>query len=179
VSRTLLPAVATTMIIVLSGTVADGAQLPAVKTTAQRVPPATAPHPPRQRSATARRSAPHHKNAKPPALSRVQVALQGAPDLAAAVTVRLPAGVDLMEVAAGFQNLDQFVAAVNASRTLGIPMRDLRRRMVADRMPLLLALQDLRPRSNYRADARRAEDEAAAMIRPTDAPALTLANRKS
>ena len=177
-SRTLLPAVATTVIIVLSGAAADGAQGPAVATTTPRVNPAPAPHQPRQRPGVAR-PAPRRRTAKPPTLSRVQVALQGAPDLAAAVRVRLPAGADLMEVSAGFQSLDQFVAAVNASRTLGIPMRDLRRRMVADRMPLLLALQDLRPRSNYRADARRAEDEAAAMIGPTGAPALTLANRKS
>ncbi len=92
--------------------------------------------------------------------------------------VRLPAGVDLMEVSAGFQNLGQFVAAVNASRTLGIPMRDLKRRMVADRMPLLLALQDIRPKSNYRAAARRAEEEAAAMMAPGQTPTLTLATGK-
>jgi hypothetical protein len=179
VAHTLLPAVATTMIIVLSGTVADGAQVTAVDTTAPRLPAASAPHQPRQRPGGVRRSAPPRKAAKPPTLSRVQVALQRAPILAAEVKDRLPAGADLMEVSAGFQNLGQFVAAVNASRALGIPMRDLRRRMVADRMPLLLALQDLRPRSNYRGDARRAEDEAAAMIAPAAEPALTLANRKS
>ena len=108
----------------------------------------------------------------------VQIALQHTPTLASAVMVRLPAGVDLMEVSAGFQDLGQFVAAVNASRTLGIPMRDLKRRMVADRMPLLLALQDIRPKSNYRAAARRAEEEAAAMMAPAQAPTLTLATGK-
>jgi hypothetical protein len=178
VPRTLLPAFATTAIIVLSGAAAEAAQVPAVSMTAPRTSPATRPHQPRQRSAGVTRPASRRKIAKPPTMSPVQVALQRAPGLAAAVMVRLPAGADLMEVSAGFQDLGQFVAAVNASRTLGIPMRDLRRRMVADKMPLLLALQDIRPRSNYRAAARRAEDEAAAMMAPTDAPALTLANQK-
>src|SRR3954451_10116632 len=124
------------MIIVLSGTVADVAPVTAVDTTTPHLPAASAPHQPRPRSGVVRRSAPHRKAAKPPTLSRVQVALQRAPDLAAAVRDRLPAGADLMEVSAGFQNLGQFVAAVNACRALGIPMRVLRRRMVADRMPL-------------------------------------------
>jgi hypothetical protein len=175
VPRTVLPAVAT-VIIVLSGAAAQGGQVPA-GTTNPRPNPSTAPHR-RPGSAGVQRPAAHRRIPKPPTLSRVQVALQRAPELARAVMVRLPPGADLMEVSAGFENLGQFVAAVNASRTLGIPMRDLRRRMVADRMPLLLALQDMRPRSNYRADARRAEDEAAAMVGPADAPALMLADRK-
>jgi hypothetical protein len=50
--------------------------------------------------------------------------------------------------------------------------------MVADRMPLLLALQDIRPKSNYRAAARRAEEEAAAMMAPGQTPTLTLATGK-
>jgi hypothetical protein len=58
-------------------------------------------------------------------------------------------------------------------------MRDFSRRMVGDGMPLLLAIQDLRPRSNYRLDARRAEEEAAAMLGPEDATTLTLAKRQN
>lgn len=111
-------------------------------------------------------------------LSRVQVRLQRDLALAEAVRLRLPAGAELMEVSAGFDDVAQFVAAVNASRTLNIPMREFRRRMVADRMPLLLAIQDLRPKSNYRAAARSAEAEAAEMIVASQPPALTLANGK-
>jgi hypothetical protein len=83
-----------------------------------------------------------------------------------------------MEVSAGFEDIGQFVAAVNASRTLGIPMHEFKRRMVGDRMPLLLAIQDLRPKSNYRADAMRAEEEARTLIGSTATPALTLAKGK-
>jgi hypothetical protein len=84
-----------------------------------------------------------------------------------------------MAASAGFGDVGQFVAAVSASRTLEIPFGELRRRMVGDRMPLLLAIQDMRPRSNYRQAARRAEQEAAAMISAGSPPPLTLAKRKS
>jgi hypothetical protein len=117
------------------------------------------------------------KPVKPVKLSRVQLRLQRDLALAEAVRLRLPSGSQLMEVSAGFDDVAQFVAAVNASRALNIPMREFRRRMVADRMPLLLAIQDIRPKSNYRAAARTAEAEAAEMI-ASQPPALTLANGK-
>jgi hypothetical protein len=119
------------------------------------------------------------KAVQAPELSPVQQKLQRDTTLAVALAQRLPAGTDLMNASSGFKDVGQFVAAVNASRTLGIPMRDFSRRMVGDGMPLLLALQDLRPRSNYRLDARRAEEEAAAMLGPEDASTLTLAKRQN
>jgi hypothetical protein len=113
-----------------------------------------------------------------PKLTPVQQTLHRDAALAAAVSDRLPPGTNLMEASAGFKDVGQFVAAVNASRSLGIPMPEFRRRIVADGMPLLLAIQDIRPKSNYRVAARRAEEEAAAMIAPATTPPLTLAKRK-
>jgi hypothetical protein len=84
-----------------------------------------------------------------------------------------------MAASAGFTEVGHFVAAVNAARALDVPLRELRRRMVGDRMPLLLAIQDMRPRSNYRLTARRAEEEAATMVSTASTPPLTLAKRKS
>ena len=131
-------------------------------------PYARTPRPPARRKA-----------APAPELSFVQQKLQRDPDLAAAVALRLPAGASLMDASSGFKDLGQFVAAVNASRTLGIPMQDFKRRMVGDGMPLLLAIQDLRPRSNYRLAARRAEEEAAAILGPQSPSTLSLARRKN
>jgi len=124
----------------------------------------------------ARRRAP--RKAAAAKLSVVQLRLRRDAPLAQAVLSRLPTGTDLMATAAGFGDIPQFLAAVNVSRALDIPMRELRRRMVGDRMPLLLAIQDIRLRSNYRLAARRAEDEAAAMLRGGSTPPLTLAKRK-
>ncbi|MDQ3349816.1 MAG: hypothetical protein M3545_17865 [Acidobacteriota bacterium] len=128
-----------------------------------------------------RRRAPARKAAAAAKLSPVQLRLRRDTRLAQAVLSRLPAGADLMAASAGFGDVGQFVAAVSASRTLEIPFGELRRRMVGDRMPLLLAIQDMRPRSNYRQAARRAEQEAAAMISAGSPPPppLTLAKRKS
>lgn len=133
--------------------------------------------PPAQRKAPVRK-APARK-APRPRLSTVQLTLQRDATLAGAVLSRLPTGANLMDVSAGYNDLGQFVAAVNVSRALGIPMHELRRRMVGDGMPLLLAIQDLRPKSNYRSAARRAEEEAATMLSGHSAATLTLANRRN
>lgn len=136
--------------------------------------PKAAPRPP-----AARRRAPARKTVAAAKLSPVQLRLRRDTRLAQAVLSRLPAGADLMALSAGFGDVGQFVAAVSASRTLQISFGELRRRMVADRMPLLLAIQDIRPRSNYRQAARRAEQEAGALLSAGSPPPLTLAKRKS
>jgi hypothetical protein len=106
---------------------------------------------------------------KMPALSPVQQKLQQNASLAGMVSGRLPAGADLMTVSAGFRDLGEFVATVNASNNLGIPFPQLKRRMVNDGMSLGLAIQDVRPTSRYWSESRRAEDEAARLIQVSEA----------
>jgi hypothetical protein len=150
------------------------AQLPP-EVAGHRTPSTARPH---GQAPAARQLAARRKATPSPRLTPVQQTLHHDAALARAVSERLPPGTNLMEVSAGFKDVGQFVAAVNASRSLGIPMPEFRRRMVADGMPLLLAIQDIRPTSNYRVAARRAEEEAAAMIAPATTPPLTLAKGK-
>jgi hypothetical protein len=121
---------------------------------------------PAKKHATARR--------KTPTLSPVQQALQHNMSLADNLRVRLPEGTDPMVASAGFRNLGQFVAAVNVSRTLGIPFAKLKTRMVDDGMTLGLAIQDARPKSDYRSDAQRAERDATLLIGSTEAQEASL-----
>ena len=104
------------------------------------------------------------KVTKPPTLSPVQRKLQRNPGLAAKIGTRLPAGTNLMTAASGFRSVGQFVAAVNGSNTARIPFAELKRRMAYDGMTLSQAIQDLRPKSDYRSQAMRAESEAAALV---------------
>jgi hypothetical protein len=104
------------------------------------------------------------KSAPPQELSPVQQTLQRDPLLAAMVRGRMPIGTNLLMVAAGFDDVPQFVAAVNASKNLGIPFHLLKRRMVNDGMSLRLAIQDMLPRGDYRSATLRAENEASAIL---------------
>ncbi|HEX5474148.1 MAG TPA: hypothetical protein VFX12_05745 [Vicinamibacterales bacterium] len=85
--------------------------------------------------------------------------------LARQLRLRLPAGTDLDAAASGFDAERLFVAAVNASHNLGLRFDYLKTMMVDDGMTLRQAIQTLRPRADARAEARRAEREAAAMTR--------------
>jgi hypothetical protein len=96
--------------------------------------------------------------------SPVQQVLRRDPLMAAMVSGRLPMGTNLMTVSAGFRDVGEFVGAVNASKNLGIPFHQLKRRMVNDGMTLCLAIQDLRPNSNYRSASRQAEYEASIIV---------------
>jgi hypothetical protein len=111
----------------------------------------------------------------------VQEQLRRDPILAAMIGGRMPAGTNLMTVAAGFHDVGQFAAAVSASKNLGIPFYQLKRRMVNDGMSLGLAIQDMRPQTDYRCATRLAEDEAAAIVgiivEPEAAPVATMALR--
>jgi len=97
-------------------------------------------------------------------LSPVQRKLQRNPGLAAKIGGRLPAGANLMTAASGFRTMGEFVSAVNGSHSARIPFAELKRRMAYDGMTLTQAIQDLRPKSDYRSQAQRAEAEAAALI---------------
>ena len=113
-----------------------------------------------------------------PEAEPVQEQLRRDPILAAMISGRMPAGTDLMVVAAGFRDVRQFAGAVSASKNLGIPFYQLKRRMVGDGMSLGLAIQDVAPHTNYKYATRLAEDEAAAIvgtpIEPQSVPVATL-----
>jgi hypothetical protein len=80
------------------------------------------------------------------------------------VAGRMPLGTNVIAVARGFRDITQFVAAVNASKNLGIPFHHLKRRIVNDGMSLGLAIQDMLPRGDYRSATRQAEKEAAVIL---------------
>jgi hypothetical protein len=115
------------------------------------------------------------KPGKPALLSPVQRKLQRNPGLAAKISGRLPAGTNLMAAASGFRTVGQFASAVNGSTTTRIPFAELKRRMAYDGMTLSQAIQDLRPNSDYRSQAQRAEAEAAVLVgtEEVDAAAMT------
>jgi hypothetical protein len=105
-------------------------------------------------------------------LSPVQQELQRNTVLSNTVRARLPQGTDLTGAASGFRRLELFVATVHASNNLAVPFSELKRRIVGDGMTLGQAIQDMRPRSRYWSEARRAEDDAASMIRTSEAVVL-------
>ena len=105
-------------------------------------------------------------------LSPAQQALYRNTVLADTLRVRLPQGTDLLAAAGGFRRLELFVAAVHASNNLVVPFIELKRRIVNDGMTLGQAIQDIRPKCRYWSEAQRAEDDAAAMIRTSEAVVL-------
>jgi hypothetical protein len=107
-----------------------------------------------------------------PAPSPVQRELQGNLVLSESLRGRLPIGSDLIAAAGGFRRLELFVATVHASNNIEIPFFELKRRIVNDGMTLGQAIQDMRPKSRYWQEARRAEDEAAATIRTSESMAF-------
>jgi hypothetical protein len=111
------------------------------------------------------------------ALSPVQQALSRNTVLADTLRVRLPQGTDMLAAAAGFRRLELFVATLHASNNLVIPFVELKRRIVNDGMTLGQAIQDIRPKSRYWSEARRAEDDAASMIRTSEAVVLASERR--
>ena|SRR5689334_17512855 len=131
----------------------------------------------RQHTAGPTRSTPPRKFAAQPAPSTVQKDLQRNEVLANGLRARLPQGTDLNAAAAGFRRLELFVATVHASTNVDVPFYELKRRIVNDGMTLGQAIQDIRPKSRYWDEARRAEDEAAATIRTSESVALAAERR--
>jgi hypothetical protein len=113
------------------------------------------------------------------ALSPAQQALFRNTVLADTLRVRLPQGTDMFAAAGGFRRLELFVATVHASNNLAIPFFELKRRIVNDGMTLGQAIQDIRPKSRYWSEARRAEDDAAESIRMSEAIVLAAERRPS
>ena len=104
-------------------------------------------------------------------LTPVQQKLQRNTNLARKLQSRLPAGTDMMQAAAGFRNLGQFVAAVNVSNNLGLSFTDVKTRMVDDGMSLGQTIQVLRPTANTTTEVNRAETDANKLITTTEADA--------
>jgi hypothetical protein len=110
-------------------------------------------------------------------LSPAQQALYRNTVLADTLRVRLPQGTDMLAAAGGFRRLELFVATVHASNNLVVPFFELKRRIVNDGMTLGQAIQDIRPKCRYWSEAQRAEDDAAAMIRTSEAVVLASERR--
>lgn len=113
-------------------------------------------------------------------LSPAQQKLQKNTNLANKLGSRLPSGTDLIEAAAGFRNLGQFVAAVNVSNNLGIPFADLKVKMVDEHLSLGQSIQALKPAASGTIEARRAEYDAQGMIYQSEqeAQASTTTSKK-
>jgi hypothetical protein len=78
-------------------------------------------------------------------LNKAQQQLAKNPKLLAKVQSRLPPDIDPMLAADGFRNLGQFMAAVNVSNNLGLPIKGLRDLMTGENpMSLGQAIQFLR-----------------------------------
>ena len=110
-----------------------------------------------------------HAGTSGPGLTSVQQKLQKNTNLADKLSGRVPPGTDLMLASDGFRNLGQFVAAVNVSNNLGIPFADLKARMVNDGLSLGQAIKAERSDVDFVREARRAESDAAFVIRTTEA----------
>lgn len=110
-------------------------------------------------------------------LSPVQQKLERNTNLARKLDGRLPSGMNVIDAAAGFRNLGQFVAAVNVSNNLGIPFSQLKSRMVDDGLSLGQAIQDLRPSADYRTEVQRAERDASIVIADYDDDGSTSAKK--
>jgi hypothetical protein len=117
-------------------------------------------------------------------LTPVQEKLKKNTNLSAKLTSQLPAGTDLMTASAGFRNLGQFVAAVNASNNLGVSFTQLKAKMVTGGMSLGQAIQAVRPlTASATIEAQRAEYDARGMIAESElapqTPATTPTPSKS
>ena len=95
-------------------------------------------------------------------LNPIAAKLQSKP-LGARIEHMLPAGMTLNTASAGFRNQGQFIAAVHASRNLGIPFADLKAAMIGTPtqpgLSLGQAIQKLKPFANAKSEAVRAERE--------------------
>jgi hypothetical protein len=88
--------------------------------------------------------------------------------LNAKVTALLPAGTTLKKAAKGFSSETQFLAALHASKDLGIPFAQLKSEMTGhDHDSLTQAIRELKPAADARTAAKTALQEARTDIRTT------------
>ena len=89
------------------------------------------------------------------------------PSVADAVRPLLPKDADLAEAALGFQKPVQFVSALLAARSLGIPFPDLKAKLFEPSgriRSLQAALADLRPDRDVTAETRKALEQARRLV---------------
>jgi hypothetical protein len=95
--------------------------------------------------------------------------LSANPALSAKLSALLPPGTDLTKAAAGFHNMKDFVAALHASKDLGIPFDQLKAKLTGPgHENLRKAIADLAPTANAKAAEKTAEKEAKADLHSTD-----------
>jgi hypothetical protein len=88
--------------------------------------------------------------------------------LNAKVQALLPSGMTVAQAAAGFRSESQFLAALHASKDLGIPFAQFKTELTgADHDSLLRAIQELKPTADAAAAAKTAQNEATTDIRTT------------
>ncbi|MBI4480993.1 MAG: hypothetical protein HY651_13315 [Acidobacteria bacterium] len=85
--------------------------------------------------------------------------LQANQMLSTKVTQLFPAGTNVADMAAGFKNLGDFVAAAHVSHNLGIPFGELKAKMTTGKN-LGEAIHELRPDVNHKAEAKKAKNQA-------------------
>lgn len=91
------------------------------------------------------------------------------PALSAKLSALLPPGTDLTAASAGFHNLKDFVAAVHASKDLGISFDTLKAKMTGPGAEnLRKAIADLAPAANAKLAEKTAEKEAKADLHGAD-----------
>lgn len=91
------------------------------------------------------------------------------PALSAKLSALLPPGTDLKAAAAGFKNMRDFVAALHASKDLGIPFDQLKAKLTGPgHENLRKAIADLAPTANAKAAEKTAEKEAKVDLHSAD-----------
>jgi hypothetical protein len=77
---------------------------------------------------------------------------------------RLPENTDLLAASAGFRDLQQFVATVNAAHNLNLSFEELKRRVVTDRKGLASAIDGMKKVASATIEEQRAEYDARGLI---------------
>jgi hypothetical protein len=90
--------------------------------------------------------------------------LQKGAYLAERLRTRLPEGTDLVAASAGFSDLQQFAATVNAAHNLKLNFDELKRRVVTDRKGLASAIDAMKKVASATIEEQRAEYEARGLI---------------
>ena len=88
--------------------------------------------------------------------------------LSSRIQTLLAPGTSIMDAAAGFENMGDFVAAAQVSHNLGIPFADLKAKLMAKKN-LGQAIHDLRPDLDHNAEAKKAKAEAKKVMKDSGA----------
>jgi len=124
----------------------------------------------RKHAADHDRDANHGKSHASGEDTNFEVRIEQNPALKSKVESMLPAGENLKTAASGFKNGGQFLAALHASKDLGIPFDQLKAKMMGSNSPMSLgqAIHALKPNVTEKDadnEADKAEKEARADVR--------------